>query len=98
MIPVFTEVGHRSVAPDFIGFGRSDKPVDEAVYTFTFHRGMLLRFGERLDLRNITMVCQVWGGLLGLNVPMQESRKIDELHGADSALGSRVVSPCVGLP
>lgn len=70
MIPVFVAAGHRAVAPDFIGFGRSDKPEDESVYTFTFHREMLLRFIERLDLRNITLVCQDWGGLLGLTLPM----------------------------
>jgi haloalkane dehalogenase len=70
MIPVFVEAGHRAVAPDFIGFGRSDKPADESTYTFTFHREMLLRLIERLDLRNITLVCQDWGGLLGLTLPM----------------------------
>lgn len=70
MIPVFVAAGHRAVAPDFIGFGRSDKPEDESLYTFTFHREMLLRFIERLDLRNITLVCQDWGGLLGLTLPM----------------------------
>jgi pimeloyl-ACP methyl ester carboxylesterase len=70
MIPVFVAAGHRVVAPDFIGFGRSDKPVEEATYTFTFHRDMLLRFIERLDLRNLTLVCQDWGGLMGLTLPM----------------------------
>ncbi|HKU93825.1 MAG TPA: haloalkane dehalogenase, partial [Vineibacter sp.] len=70
MIPVFTAAGHRVVAPDFFGFGRSDKPADEAVYTFTFHRTALLRFIERLDLRNVCLVCQDWGGLLGLTLPM----------------------------
>ncbi|MGA2814479.1 MAG: alpha/beta fold hydrolase [Candidatus Acidiferrum sp.] len=55
MIPVFSAAGHRSVAPDFIGFGRWDKPVDDAVYTFTFHRDMLRWFIGRLDLRNITL-------------------------------------------
>ena len=71
MIPVFLAAGHRVVAPDFFGFGRSDKPVDDAVYTFTFHRDMLLRFIERLDLTNITLVVQDWGGLLGLTLPME---------------------------
>ena len=70
MIPVFVAAGHRALAPDFIGFGRSDKPSDESAYTFAFHREMLLRFIERLDLRNITLVCQDWGGLLGLTLPM----------------------------
>lgn len=71
MIPVFTAAGHRVVAPDFFGFGRSDKPADDAVYTFSFHRNMLLRFVERLDLTNVTLVVQDWGGLLGLTLPME---------------------------
>ena len=69
MIPVFTAAGGRVVAPDLLGFGRSDKPVDDAVYTFDFHRNYLKAFIERLDLRNITLVCQDWGGLLGLTLP-----------------------------
>src|SRR5436190_4041199 len=44
MLPVFVRAGHRVVAPDFFGFGRSDKPIDDHVYTFGFHREMLLRF------------------------------------------------------
>ena len=70
MIPVFTAAGHRVIAPDFFGFGKSDKPVDETRYTFTFHRNMLLNLIERLDLRNIVLVVQDWGGLLGLTLPM----------------------------
>ena len=65
MIPIFTEAGHRVVAPDFFGFGRSDKPVDEAVYTFEFHRNSLIAFIEQLDLKNINLVCQDWGGSSG---------------------------------
>jgi pimeloyl-ACP methyl ester carboxylesterase len=70
MIPVFRQTGARVVAPDWFGFGRSDKPTNDAVYTFSFHRNSLLRFLERLDLRNVTLVCQDWGGLLGLTVPV----------------------------
>ena len=51
MIPVFLESGARVIAPDWLGFGRSDKPTDDAVYTFEFHRAMLLAFVEKLDLR-----------------------------------------------
>lgn len=69
MLPVLAEAG-RVVAPDLFGFGRSDKPVDDAVYTFDFHRGALLAFVEALDLRDVTLVCQDWGGLLGLTLPM----------------------------
>jgi haloalkane dehalogenase len=70
MIPVFLATGARVVAPDWFGFGRSDKPAEDAVYTFSFHRNSALRFIERLDLRNVTLVCQDWGGLLGLTLPM----------------------------
>ena len=70
MIPPFLKSGARTVVPDFFGFGRSDKPVDDAVYTFHFHRNYLLRLIERLDLSNITLVVQDWGGLLGLTLPI----------------------------
>ena len=70
MIPVFLAAGARVVAPDWFGFGRSDKPAEDAVYTFSFHRDSAMRFIERLDLRNVTLVCQDWGGLLGLTLPM----------------------------
>ncbi len=87
MIPVFTAAGHRVVAPDFLGFGRSDKPVDDAVYTFGFHRGLLLRFVEALDLRRVTLVVQDWGGLLGLTLPMEFPERIDRLIVMNTGLG-----------
>src|SRR5258708_39817056 len=71
MIPRFVERGARVVAPDFVGFGRSDKPEDEALYTFDFHRRFLLDFIERMELKHITLVVQDWGGLLGLTLPME---------------------------
>ena len=70
MLPIFVEAGDRVIAPDFLGFGRSDKPVDDATYTFDFHRNMLLRLIERLNLTGINLVCQDWGGLLGLTLPL----------------------------
>lgn len=70
MVPVFAEAG-RVIAPDLFGFGRSDKPVDDEVYTFDFHRGALLALVDALDLQEITLVCQDWGGLLGLTLPME---------------------------
>ena len=79
MIPVFVKAGHRVVAPDLLGFGRSDKPADESVYTFDFHRQMLIDFVLALDLRNITLVCQDWGGILGLTLPMEFSERFSRL-------------------
>lgn len=72
MIPVFAAAGHRVVAPDLLGFGRSDKPAGEEAYSFTRHRDMLLSLVERLALRDIVLVVQDWGGLLGLTLPMED--------------------------
>jgi pimeloyl-ACP methyl ester carboxylesterase len=86
MIPVFLESGARVVAPDFFGFGRSDKPVDDAVYSFGFHRGSLTRLLEELDLRDITLVCQDWGGILGLTLPMDMPERFTRLLVMNTAL------------
>jgi haloalkane dehalogenase len=75
MIPVFLETGARVIAPDLLGFGRSDKPVRQSDYSFNFHRNYLLALVERLDLKNITLVVQDWGGLLGLTLPVDEKFK-----------------------
>lgn len=86
MIPPFLESGARVVAPDLFGFGRSDKPEDDGVYTFGFHRGALLRLIERLDLRRITLVCQDWGGILGLTLPMEAPEHFARLLVMNTAL------------
>ena len=79
MIPVFRAAGARVVAPDLPGFGRSDQPVDDAVHTFSFHRGVLLAFLRQLDLRQVTLVCQDWGGILGLTLPPAEPDRFTRL-------------------
>ncbi|HEY1927714.1 MAG TPA: haloalkane dehalogenase [Caulobacteraceae bacterium] len=75
MIPVFLASGARVVAPDFFGFGRSDKPVNEEDYGFHFHRDFLLRLLESLDLQRVVLVVQDWGGLLGLTLPVDEGAR-----------------------
>ena len=69
MIPVFLAGGGRVVAPDLIGFGKSDKLKKDADHSFTWHRQTLLELVARLDLRNVVLVVQDWGGLLGLTLP-----------------------------
>ncbi|MSO73209.1 MAG: alpha/beta fold hydrolase [Rhodospirillaceae bacterium] len=88
MIPIFTAAGHRVVAPDFFGFGRSDKPAAESAYTFDFHRDTLRRFIEALDLKNIVLVCQDWGGVLGLTLPMETPERFAGLFVMDTLLGT----------
>lgn len=88
MIPPFLAAGWRVVAPDFIGFGRSDKPEDEAYYSFDMHRRFLLDFVERLDLRRVALAVQDWGGLLGLTLPMESPDRYERLLVMNTALGT----------
>lgn len=69
MIPQFSPHG-RVIAPDMFGFGKSDKPLDPNFHSFETHRRSLMALIEKLDLQNITLVVQDWGGLLGLTIPM----------------------------
>lgn len=68
MIPVIANSGHRAIAVDHIGMGRSDKPVDLNVHTYAQEIEWITRFIDELDLRNITLFCQDWGGLIGLRI------------------------------
>lgn len=88
MIPHFLATDSRVVAPDFFGFGRSDKPADDRVYTFDFHRNSLLAFVRALDLKDITLVVQDWGGLLGLTLPMEMPERFSRLIVMNTALPS----------
>jgi haloalkane dehalogenase len=92
MIPVFARAGLRVVVPDLIGFGRSDKPADEAVHSFEFHRDMLLAFVEALDLNNVMLVCQDWGGILGLTLPMAAPQRYTRLLVMNTALATGQLS------
>ena len=88
MIPTFEAAGHRVIAPDFMGFGGSDKPREEAVYTFHFHRQSILDLIEALDLREIVLVVQDWGGLIGLTLPMAMPERFRGLLVMNTALGT----------
>ena len=88
MIPPFAAAGYRVIAPDFIGFGRSDKPEEERFYTFEMHRNLLLHVIEKLDLKNIALTVQDWGGLLGLTLPMDMPERFDRLLIMNTALGT----------
>jgi pimeloyl-ACP methyl ester carboxylesterase len=88
MIPGLTAAGYRVVAPDLFGFGKSDKPADDAVYTFGFHRSALVGLVTALELRRVTLVCQDWGGLLGLTIPMDMPARFDGLLVMNTTLGT----------
>ncbi len=92
MIPVFTAAGLRVVAPDLVGFGRSDKPVDPDFHSFAFHRGQLLSLVEGLDLKNILLACQDWGGIFGLTLPMAWPERFTRLLVMNTGLGTGEVT------
>lgn len=86
MIPVFTAAGHRVVAPDLIGFGRSDKPAARDDYSYQAHVDWLSAWLRGVDLRGITLVCQDWGGLLGLRLVAAMPERFARLVIANTAL------------
>ena len=92
MIPVFAASGARVVAPDLLGFGRSDKPLHESDHSFDFHRNYLLGFIEALDLRHVTLVVQDWGGLFGLTLPMAMPDRFERLLLMNTGFGTGEVT------
>ncbi len=88
MIPIFSASGARVVAPDMVGFGKSDKPKKDSFHTFSWHRQCLLDFVERLDLRNVVLVVQDWGGILGLTLPMAAPQRYKGLVVMNTALAT----------
>lgn len=75
MIPPLRAAGLRAIAPDLIGFGRSDKPTSKSDYSFEKHVAWMKEFVETLDLRDITLFCQDWGSLIGLRVAAENERR-----------------------
>jgi haloalkane dehalogenase len=87
MIPVILDAGHRAVAPDLPGFGRSDKPAKRHDYTYQRHVDWMQAWFEKMGLNNITLVCQDWGGLIGLRLVANNPDRF-----------ARVVAANTGLP
>lgn len=86
MIPPVAAAGLRAIAPDLIGFGRSDKPVRREDYTYQRHVDWMRGFLERLDLRGMTLVCQDWGGLIGLRLVAEHPERFAGVVAANTAL------------
>lgn len=88
MIPVWIEAGHRVVVPDLIGFGKSDKPKKSQAHHFNFHRNVLLELINQLNLHNVVLVVQDWGGILGLTLPMEAAYRYVGLLVMNTTLGT----------
>jgi haloalkane dehalogenase len=87
MIPIMVAAGYRAVAPDLAGFGRSDKPADRNVYTYQHHVNWMQAWLDKMDMDSITLVCQDWGGLIGLRLVANNPDRF-----------ARVVAANTGLP
>ncbi|HET8943966.1 MAG TPA: haloalkane dehalogenase, partial [Dehalococcoidia bacterium] len=86
MIPIISGAGFRAVAPDLVGFGRSDKPAKRADYTYQRHVDWMRSFVEQTDLRNVTLVCQDWGGLIGLRLAAEDPDRFARIVAANTFL------------
>lgn len=86
MIPIVTAAGHRVIAPDLIGFGKSDKPTDVADYSHVRHVQWIVDLLHQLQLTNMTLVCQDWGGLIGLRVAAENPQLISRIVAANTML------------
>ena len=86
MIPVFVNAGYRAIAPDLIGFGKSDKPTQQSDYTYQRHMDWLKSFVSGLGLEKITMFCQDWGGLLGLRILAEETHLFSRVVAGNTIL------------
>jgi haloalkane dehalogenase len=86
MIPILVAVGHRVLAPDLIGFGRSDKPDKRTDYTYQRHVDWMASFIEAIDLQHATLVGQDWGGLIGLRLAAEHSERFAHIVAANTFL------------
>ena len=86
MIPVITQAGYRAVAPDLVGFGRSDKPSQREDYTYQRHVDWMTGLIQTLDLQHITLVCQDWGGLIGLRLAAEHEERFARIVAANTGL------------
>ena len=86
MIPIFVSAGLRAIAPDLVGFGRSDKPAKREDYTYLRHVNWMTRLIQKLDLSMITLVCQDWGGLIGLRIVAEHPERFARIVAANTGL------------
>ena len=87
MLSVLVAAGARVVAPDYLGFGRSDKPTDVGWYTFDRHCESIRRLVEELDLRRLTVVVQDWGGPIGLRLAVEHPARVERLVILNTGVG-----------
>jgi haloalkane dehalogenase len=86
MIPIVVRAGYRAIAPDLIGFGRSDKPTQRSDYTYQRHVDWIRAVVLQMELRDIHLVCQDWGGLIGLRLVAEHADRFARVVAANTSL------------
>ncbi|SVA97391.1 uncharacterized protein METZ01_LOCUS150245 [marine metagenome] len=86
MIPIIANAGHRVIVPDLVGFGKSDKLANQEDYTYQRHVDWMTDLILKLDLRNITLFCQDWGGLIGLRIAAEHEDRFKRILAANTFL------------
>ena len=86
MVPIVSESGYRVIVPDLVGCGKSDKPINQEDYTYEKHVGWISSFIESLDLTNINLFCQDWGGLIGLRIVSEQGYRFNRIIASNTSL------------
>jgi haloalkane dehalogenase len=88
IVPRLVSAGRRAIAPDLLGFGRSDKPTEVGWYSYDRHVESVTRLVHRLDLRELTLVVHDWGGPIGLRVAVENQERVERLVILDTGIGA----------
>ncbi len=99
MIPTLVSAGYRVIAPDLLGFGKSDKPTQTKDHTYQKHVDIMLDFVRQLNLNDVTLFCQDWGGLIGLRVVGVEQDRFARIIASNTGLPSaKGIAAKIGYP
>ncbi len=97
MIPGLVAQGYRVLAPDLVGFGRSDKPIERSDYSYASHLGWLTQWFDQMELSNVVLFCQDWGGLLGLRLLVDRAPRFSGVMAANTLLPTGDEAPNEGF-
>lgn len=86
MIPLLTAEGYRVIAPDLVGFGKSDKPLNQSDHSYQMHVDVMTAFARQLDVQDVTLFAQDWGGLIGLRMVAEDSDRYTRIMISNTGL------------
>lgn len=93
MIPILLNAGFRTMAPDLVGFGRSDKPTKQTDHTYAKHVEWMNKWLKLIDLKRITLFCHDWGSLIGLRMAIENQERFNRIVLSNGGLPTGEISP-----